>query len=240
MQDRLTELHAKIKSTEQRLYVGDPLLHQAFLSSNDEAQALSRLRAKSEAGLESLRQKYGGIQPRGDDVVSIRSLPTIGNDLRKAPTVFRMLIPDQRQVWLKYGVSDTSGSGFSAADFAKELLQQSPFQHTGPYEMLLPAGDHTLAVSFQNPQSGSLPLRVKLNDTNLVDSSFQHEFASHGGGMSVAASEQLDYKDRQLPTLLSAKIVLRDDAGKRLPEGFRLLVWLDDHSSGFEPFPQHK
>jgi hypothetical protein len=240
-QDRLTKLLTEIKSAEQRLSLDNPPLHQAMLITRDEYEAIRKLRKHCDANIELLREKYGSIEPRGPDVLSIRNLPSIRGDTGQTPVALRVYTPKERKVWIKYGVHNNMNSIPASPDFESGLLRQSPFDHVGPYEKRLSPGQHVLSMTIGDASAGSLPFRITLDSRILIDSAFKS--ASHTGGGVIGstpqAMQQMNFKDGKLHWggLISARMTLRDDEGNNPPKSFKFLVWLSDETSGLSSFP---
>lgn len=239
-QDRLSTLRRQtaIKSAEQNLFSDNPLLHQAMRNTRDEYEAIRKLRIQCDAGIELLREKYGRIEPSGPGIVSIRALPSIRGDTGKPPVAFRIYVPEERKVWIKYGVRDSKSRSVAAnSEFEPAILHQVPFDHDGPYEIRLTPGQHVLSMTIGDTDAGSLPFRINLDASVLVDSRLNS--ASHTGGGSTYAPLQLDFKNSNLAKsgLMSAKMTLRGDAKNESPKSYQFLVWLSDESSGYSAFP---
>ena len=163
--NRLTKLLTEIESAEQeikraedRLHLGNPPLHQAI---RDEYEAIRNVRKQCDANIELLREKYGSIEPRSPRVLSIKNLPSMRGDTGETPVALRVYVPEEREVWLKYGVHDRGESSSSertllSPDFESALMRQSPIGPVGPYEKRLPPGHHLLSMTIGDAEAGSL------------------------------------------------------------------------------------
>ena len=240
-QVKLTEVQRIIKSLEGRLRKDDPALHQAIMHSMDENDSLQDARQRAIEHFDLIRQKYGTIEPRGADVVSLRGVPMLQTGNGPAPISFRMLIPPQRTVWLKYGVHPTKRNTQSGRGSEQEsdLLTESPFEHDGPFEMRLPAGDQVLTIMMDAAEDGSLPFTITLDHTVLLRSAYVAPEVSGAGWSSIAGAMQIDFDlQRPLPCLMTINISLRDpESGPRLSKSYGFSMWLSDHSSEFAEFP---
>src|SRR5688500_13808307 len=74
---RLAELRDEIKQLEIEVRLDNPALHQALLHTLDERQPLTAMRERSLAQFDVLRTKYGALEPREADVLSLRGLPSL-------------------------------------------------------------------------------------------------------------------------------------------------------------------
>lgn len=164
-------------------------------------------------------------------------------DKGRAPFALRVYVPEEREVWLKYGVRDTSNSsGFgktlSSPDFESGLLRQSPIVQVGPHEERLSPGHHVLSITIGDVEAGSLRLQITLDSIALVDSSL--ESARRAGSLYIASKpemQQIDFEDGELHwgPLMSA--TMSEDLDEDPTWKLRVLVWLGNESSGFSAFP---
>ena len=158
-----------------------------------------------------------------------------------APISFRMLVPPQRTVWLKYGVHPTKRNTQSGRGSEQEsdLLTESPFEDNGPFEMRLPAGDQILTIMMDAAEDGSLPFTITLDDTVLLSSAYVVPEVSGAGWSSISGAIQIDFDlQRPLPCLMTINMSLRDpESGPRLSKPYGFSMWLSDHSSDFGEFP---
>ncbi|PAY17616.1 hypothetical protein CKO51_20535 [Rhodopirellula sp. SM50] len=70
----------------------------------DQYQSIGRMREKAQEKFADLQLKYGGLVDRGGSVVSFRSVPSIQIEEESPPIIFRVIVPEDRAVWLRYGV----------------------------------------------------------------------------------------------------------------------------------------
>jgi hypothetical protein len=158
-----------------------------------------------------------------------------------APVVFRMLIPEERPTWIKFGVHKAKQSVNSSrsSEMDDDLLSESPFGASGPFEKRLPIGDHTLEIVTGRAKDGALPIAISINGEILVSTSFVSADVSGNGTTYISAPSQIDFGPRRDPPwLYSANMNHHKPASA--PErsdthGFS--VWLSDHSSKFQEFP---
>lgn len=119
---RLAELQNEVLMLEARLRLDNPRLHQAFLHTFDEHETLRQVRERAVARFDLLRQKYSTMEPRPSDVFSLRCIPSLQTGRAVAPAVYRMLVPEDRTIWLKCGVHLEQESEDSRRDVPKRLL----------------------------------------------------------------------------------------------------------------------
>jgi hypothetical protein len=238
---RLAQLQSEIKFVEARLRLDQPVLHQAILHTHEEFQPFDAMRQRSIEHFDLLRRKYSSMEPKGTDVFSLREIPSLQTDTRPAPVIFRLLVPEQRTVWLKFGVHLVEQSVHSSTDKldGRDLLTDSPFNVSGPFETRLQPGDHTLTVAVGLAAEGSLPVVITLDDEVLLRSSFVSAEVTGTSSSRISAPSQLDFgPQRNLPSLLSTHMNLRTPASGKAPaktHGFSM--WLSDRASSFTNFP---
>jgi hypothetical protein len=241
-QYQLAMLRTEIKRAEDRLHVDNPVLHQA---RRDEYEAIRKLRKQCDANIELLREKYGSIEPRGPRILSIKNLPSMRGDTGGTPVALRVYVPEEREVWLKYGVHDhgessSFGRTLLSPDFESALMRQSPIGPVGPYEKLLTPGHHVLSMTIGDAEAGSLPLRITFDSIALIDSRLKSASQIGGGVVSSKPKmQQMDFRDGKLHwgSLISKSMSFpcgEEDNPRR-----RLLfhLWLSNESSGFSDFP---
>jgi hypothetical protein len=240
--ERLTRLQNETMMLQIGLRTDQPSLHQALLHTQDEIESLRAMRERAIEHFPVILQKYSTIEPRGADVLSIRSIPTLRVADEPSPTIFRLLIPEARPVWLKFGIHLTKRgvSSSRSSETEDDLLTTSPFTETGPFEMQLPAGDLMLDVTIASVEEGRLPVVVTLNNEVLLHSEFVSGHVTGWGGGSIGAQTQLDFDRRQkVPWLVTYDMGL--DTRQFQGDGsmdHAFSVWLSDHSSNFANFPR--
>jgi hypothetical protein len=235
-------LQNEVQSLEARLRQENPALHQAILRSMDESQSLQDARQRAIDHFDLIRQKYSTIEPQGADVLSLRGVPMLPAGNGPAPIGFRMLVPEQRAIWLKYGVHPTKRNTQSGRGSEQEsdLLTKSPFLDSGPFELRLPAGDQILAVTMDAAEDGSLPFTITLDDQILLRSAFVAPEVTGAGWSSLSGAIQIDFDlKRALPSLMTVNMSLRSDrSGDTAAKPCGFSMWLSDHSSDFAEFPR--
>jgi hypothetical protein len=241
-QVKLTLLQNEIQALEASLRQDNPALHQAILRSMDESKSLQDARQRAIDHFALIRQKYSGIEPRGADVLSLSGVPMLPPGNGPAPISFRMRVPEQRAIWLKYGVHPTKRNTQSGRGPEQEsdLLTQSPFEDSGPFEMSLPPGDQILVVTMGAAEDGSLPLAITLDDQLLLRSTFVAPEVTGAGWSSISGRQQIDFDlNRALPSLMTVNMSLRSDkTADTATKQCGFSMWLSDHSSDFAEFPR--
>jgi hypothetical protein len=148
-----------------------------------------------------------------------------------------MLVPTERPVWLKFGVhpAEEHRHASRTSDDERDLLTQSPFEPSGPFELRLTPGDQTLSIAVGSARDGSLPIVIHLNERALLKASFVSADVNGAGWGHTSATSQVDFgSEQQLPWLMTASMNLRSS-----PSGMThaFSIWLSDRSSNFKRFP---
>jgi hypothetical protein len=239
--ERVLQLRVEINSLKARFRPDQPALHKAILHEQEEFEPIHAMRERSLEHFDRLRQKYSTLDPKGADVFSIRGIPSLQNDPEPAPVIFRLFVPEKRTVWLKFGVHMAKQSVHStrAPDDVHDLLTDSPFSKSGPFEMQLPPGDQMLKIALGHIAEGSLPVVMTLDDKVLLRSSFVSAEVTGTSSSYISAPSQIDFDpQRQLPSLLGGSMNLRTNAsGNKPADTYAFWVWLSDRASNFTSFP---
>ena len=210
--------------------------HQAELFDS-----IERMRQRSVEQFERMQQEYGRVQPVGPDTFSIRSVPQLSPNGQRAPTVFRLHVPNGRDVWLKYAIvpADSNSSQTSKRlDQFSEPVKGTGFQHQGPFESKLSAGEQILTINVGNPVHHLLPIEVRVGDQLMIGTQYSGRHDVSSGMSYIGGTKQLDYpRNRDLPWLMSLHVDERTTTGSQEKVPFRVTIWLSDRSSGFDPFP---
>lgn len=240
-EQRLAKLQNEIKSLELEVRLDQPDLHQAILHAGDEFASLRAMRELALQQFDRLRQKYSTMEPPGAGQLSIRGVPTLRAGTGQPAVIFGIWVPEERPVWLKFGVHLADGSIQSLRDSDRDddLLRDSPFDASGPFEIRLPAGHQTLKLATGPVQDDTLPVVVSLGDEVLGRFVFNSPDVQGTNEIYISARSQLDFApDRRLPRLLTSRMRLRDPtSGERPDTTYACSLWLSDHSSNFERFP---
>jgi hypothetical protein len=193
------------------------------------------MRETAETQFLRLHEKYRQIEPRDATTLSIRSVPSLPAEAHPAPTLFRLIVPSRRPVWLKFGVHEESISNTSTIADKASFLSESAFTRAGPYQMRIPTGDHLLSILRGPDREDSAPLRIAIDDQVLLQTTIVSEDLSGFGGSHISASRQLDYPaGKALPWLQSGKAHLGNKNNSA-----EFSVWLSDQASDFQEFPRN-
>lgn len=184
--------------------------------------------------LPSIQEKYSRIEPRGEGFVSIRIIPMIvdaeydGSNWR-----MRMLVPEGSEPYLKLGVIDEKFAGFRSILPADSLLLDDSFlDNSGPFEIRLTPGIHDIDLARRKePKDSLLQYRFSLDGRPILVSTSEFEGVTSKATMFTAAYEQID-----LPITGGSVLGKWSFGGSTGPEQM-LLLWFDETSSGFSPFP---
>jgi hypothetical protein len=237
------KLHNEIQLLRQRLALDDPKRQVVKDHQKDGFKSLRRLRDTAERQFATIQDKYGKIEPRDAGVVSLRTIPQLSLDGGTAPTVFRLFVPTEREVWLKYAVVLYERNSRSSAqlDQLDQPAIDTGYKHNGLYEVRLPPGERILEV-HAGPSAGKLlPIEIRLDDQDLIHTVFSGDGVRHSGATHVSGQRQIDFDGRrELPWLLDLKIRLEPDGGSRQDAPYSACLWLSDRSSSFERFPQQE
>jgi hypothetical protein len=234
---RLAQLQDKIKALEAEVRWDQPALHQAILHTHEEFQPLGAMRERSLAHFDVLREKYSVMEPREANVLSLRGVPSLPPDSGSAPVLYRLLVPPERDVWLKFAVhvAEKSGQQSKTLDEARDLLSESSLGASGPFEVPLPPGEHWLRIVTGPAREGALPVLISLDETVLLRKSFISADVRGTSSSYTSALTQFDVHPRDdLPRLLTAKMGL--EQGSTEP-AYAFSVWLSDRTSNFARFP---
>ena len=240
-QNYLVQFALEIDTLEQQQKV-QAEYRDTMLAQADLHKSLHDNRIRCEQAIETLVQRYGSIEPRDSETLSLRNYPTIRTDVGRAPLSFLVLVPEKRPVWLKYGFhkqgTDSPSDGRDGSETV--LMADAPFDHAGPFEMQLPPGEHVVTCVIDESQQGTLLFRFRLNDQVLAQSvTTTDKHVSRSGYMSIAAQQQADFsRKRFLPHLATFRLNLRDEASSESKTTFQLSIWLSERSSYFAPFPR--
>lgn len=214
---------------------------EAFQTVNrhrlEQLSSLKQLSEISDKKLLEIQQRYGGVEVRGSDVISLRTIPMPRLADGKSRTAFRLHIPEMRTVWMKCGVLEADLARGNARSLdgrkANQFGGDSSFEHVGPYEQKLEPGDHVLTVISGGTREHYAEILVKLDGDNLLSSFASAEGLSTLGRTSISGRKQVDFgRKRGTPWLLSQKFRLNKPG-----DTYALVLWLSESSSQHAPFP---
>lgn len=204
---------------------------------DEEFSSLQQFSEVSERKLIEIQNRYGGIEVRGSDVISIRTIPMPRMADGKSRTSFRLQIPKSRSVWLKCGVleADLARSNVRSLDRLKAVQfgGDASFQHVGPFEQRLETGSQMLAVTTGGTREHYAEIVVNLDDDTVLNSFASAEGLSHSGRTNISGRKQVDFdQKRGTPWLLNQKFRLSGSDGE-----YVLTFWLSETTSHHPPFP---
>jgi hypothetical protein len=239
---RLVQLQTEINAIQVRLRQDQPAIHQAILHTQDEFQPFRAMRERSMEHFEFVRRKYSTMEPKGAGVLSIREIPSLQTDTKVSTIIFRLLVPEDRTIWLKFGVHKVKRSvhSYRQPDTTDDLLSDSPFRVSGPFETRLQPGDHRLTISGLPFADGSLPVVITIDDKVLLRSSFVSPDVTGASSSRISAATQVDFgPERELPSLLTAHMQLRTPPSGNAPDQtYAFSLWFSERASGFKDFPK--
>lgn len=240
-QEHLTRLQKEIKDLELNVRLNEPALHQAILRSRHEFDSVRELRQRSIEHYESLRQKYSGIETPEAGVLAIRTIPSLQTGAVQPPITFRIWVPEDRAVWLKFGVhqADRSVQSSRESEKADDLLTNSPFEDSGPFELQMPPGDQMLEIGTEPAGEGAVPLTITLNDNVLLRSAFVSSEATGANASYISGRSQINFgKNQPLPWLLTGRMNLGYyTSGEEPILTHAFSLWLSNQSGSFANFP---
>jgi hypothetical protein len=233
----------RIDRLESELHTGDRLARQILARRLEYFDSLSESAERGMDAFAELQEKYGKLEPRGDGVVSLRSIPQVNLDGRLAPRVFRIWIPEERNVWLHYGVVP-SGKAESVIRGDAELVSdgRSRLEDEGPFQLKLSPGAHDFCFRVRKAKDERLPIEIELDGSLIFATAYAHPKVTSMSMMSMAMRRQVDYPtSRPLPMLLKGGFQLAADASSSdRQEEHDVVVWLGEQSGQAESFPQSR
>lgn len=237
-----SKLAREIDVQRQQLALDDPQRVLIRKHQRDQYESTGRLRAIALEQFKIVQQKYGEIEPQGPDVVSIRTIPQLSVDQKRPPVVFRILVPAEREVWLKYSLVSSDGGSQASKSLDQrdhtKIETKTGFQHTGPFQHRLQPGERILQVHTDEATGNTLPILVRLDDQILLDTSFTGDGVPSTGAFHISGQTQIDFgTDRPLPWLLNVKIRVEQSDNSRAPAPAVGCLWLSPAPSDFEAFP---
>lgn len=237
----LTQLANEIKNERQSLFLDDPQRLRVGQHQREEYLAIRKLRDKAEQHFQSLQDKYGHLEDRGADVLSLRTVPQLSLDSSSPPVVFRLNVPTKRKVWLRYALVPWDNHQQTPVDLDKadDAPKDSGFEHVGPYQIQLDPGERLLSVKTGPAIERVMPIVIRLDNQPLIKTRFSADGIPHSGAYHLSGREQLDIpQSRALPWLLYVRIRLENENKPSTNAAYCISLWLSDRPSQFDRFPQ--
>lgn len=233
---RLSQLESEVDSLITVLQPDNPEAQAYQNATSDLHASLRENRDRCEEALLGLIDKYAAIEVRDPAFVSLRSYPTLKDGPRENHLAFRIVISEERSVWLKLGfhLGHLDSLYDSLEGIESKLLSEAPFNWTGPLEIQIPPGTHIIQMDSNEPQDGQVMIRMLLNDQVLAQlKNVPTVIAKAIGNMSISARKQIDYQlNRPLPNLMTLRIDVQETP-KSTDTEYSLSCWLSDRSSSF-------
>jgi hypothetical protein len=237
------QLANEIVMLRQSLAIDDPKRQRFDRHVQEEYDSLRRLRKTAELHFAGIQEKYGTILPRGPNVLSLRVVPQLSLDGTPSPLVFRVLVPERRQVWLKYAVilkQDQSVIPKWLDQLARPSVDTG-FLHNGFYQVRLRPGQRDIVVRSGPVAASVLPIAVRLDDQALLKTRFEADGRLSLGASHLGGLRQIDYDpQRELPWLVSLKLDVNRKDGSYQNSEYECCLWLSERSSGFDAFPESR
>ena len=211
------------------------------LAQDDLRASLRDNRDRCEQAIQTLVQRYASIEPGDAETLSIRRYPTIRTETTQAPVSFKLLVPEDRPIWLKFGLhpQDTNAPSDGVEGSEDVLLAESIFDQAGPFELRLPPGEHLVAFAMEDQVNRFRQLQVLFNDQLLAQLAVMvGNNVRRSGYQTTGADQQADFDgNRTLPRLVTIDLSLRDESNSESIKRFKVSAWLSNHSSSFRSFP---
>ena len=183
-----------------------------------------------------LQNKYGGVEPRGGEIVSTRPIPVIVDSEFDGgtPLRLRIAIPEGHSMFLKYGVANRSvnlRSKYAPDYWARDSL----FDQTGPFETKIESGVHDFEVASRSIENNRKQFRVSVDGKPILVTTFQVDDTSGYSSASQGGDKQHDgYTVDDLVPIGRYKLT---DRRVSPAEAHWFRLWLDPRPSGFDAFP---
>lgn len=241
-QKRCLEIAMRIGTLEQNQTV-QANYRTTKLAQDDLHASLQANRDRCEQAVQELVQRYSSIEPVDAETLSIRRSPAIRTDASQASLLFRLFVPANRPAWLKLGTHPQSTNAPSDRTEGSEdvLLAESVFNHSGPFELRLPPGEHVVALFVEDQEDSDGRFQLRLNDEMLIQLVvIKSEDIRPNGYSSVSAEEQIDFApNRTLPRLVTFRFQQQSSKDSESKNEINLSVWLSERSSSFSSFSAH-
>ncbi|KAA5541436.1 hypothetical protein FYK55_17885 [Roseiconus nitratireducens] len=240
-QEELSLLQHELEETQRRLESNAAPVPMLAERVQDEYRQLSRTREIAVEHFYKLQERYGRVEKRDDQTLSLRGIPKLSIDGKPTPVGFRLVVPSARPVWFKCAVvTRRLGSGDTKTlDGLSEGDGDLAEDFDGPFEVRLLPGQRDLELQIGPTKGAQLPVEIRLDGKILFASSHDQGDDGSSGASYIGGRSQTDYgPDRELPWLMDARVSIpADEGGQTVETKYHYSFWLSDQSSGFKTFP---
>lgn len=231
---------AEIAMLEQQLVQAESrrTVPQAGL---DQQKMIDTVMSQLADGFSKLQAKYSSLEPRGENELAIRSIPTMVDvETKRKINRTALIVPNSRSIYLCLGVRVHVQGMKEPTQDIESFVRESIYSLSGPYQFKLPPGVGKLEWTFSN-MPDSKQMEVYYNDQILIRSSYYEKSNSYGSMATSFDRPQYFELGKSLPTIVDLDIHDLSNQGQAsgFYGGYRLSVWLDDQSRGFDPFPMN-
>ncbi len=231
---RIKQLESEMEPLANSLLVADSRRHENLRHSLEGYAELQSLKQQAIQHAAAIRDRYSGIEKRGPDAFSIRRIPELRVDRSLDRRVFKLMVPETRQIWLKFAVhpSEARRGNGNKNDQYNDWLRSSPLTDSGPLQFQLPPGEQLLTIQEQQTD-GWRAILLKVGEQTLFETRYL-QVSTNGFSASISATEQVDVGPTQeLPWLLSVEIEA-NSMNVPFSSDFSYSIWLSDKPSQFE------
>lgn len=231
---RMAQLQEEINQLERSLMITNPRRIEILHHELEEFASVQSIRDQAVQHAQLIREKYSHVDARGPDTFSFRSVPSGLAKTGMHSFEFRLIVPENRQIWLKLAVHTVDDQVASEESFDRKtnFLKVSSLTDSGPFQIQLPPGEHLLAICEQTSQDRWTVISLNLGERKLFESKY-YQSQSGISSSSNSATEQLDFApDATLPWLLTSYFPL-DPTNSPTQTTTAYSVWLSNTQSEF-------
>lgn len=209
----------------------------------DQYQSIGRIREKAEEKFADLQLKYGGLVDRGGSIFSFRSVPSIQIEEESPPIIFRIIVPENRTVWLRYGVFPSDRDIVQNPHMFRstvDLPTGTAFQHEGIFQYRLPTGQHLISIHCEI--GVNVPIEVSLDDRRILSTFYKSGFYTYYRRDQEYQHDQGDREIGQsLPWLFSCEMYPQTSSEKSIdPAPHACSIWLSEDRIDVPSFPRQR
>lgn len=219
------------------LKVDDEVFHTIRRQHEDQIRPLENLAGMSDKKLNEIVERHGKVKVVGDDVVSIRTVPTPRKSLGIDRTRIRIHIPASRSAWLNYRLFEIDLSDRNPRQSERVKLAEPGgpvrFDHLGPFELRLNPGSHLLSITTSSERKDEVKLLIELDGNTLLQTVARQKELTALLQNSIGCIDQIDFgRGRQLPCVFDQKLHVRKAA-----KAFVFSLGLREKPGGHDFFP---